>query len=425
MATAIKMPLLGMTMEEGIISKWLVSDGDSVTQGQVIAEFETDKINAEIEAPADGIIGGITAKEGEAVVVQGIVAYILEPGEDAPAPSDGAGEAAVEPASPAATPPPKPVSQVAATPVPQASASVTKPVTPTGAGLPQAPAAPTDGRIMASPLARKLARELGLDVAAIRGTGPGGRIVANDVRAGADVTIPEPAVAQVAAATVPFRGIRKTIADRMMQSLSAMAQLTLVSEADATEFVDLRTKLAAQHEAALGYRISFNDLLARIVTRALVEHPNMNATLQGENIVRQANVNIGLAVEIANGLAVPNVKNAQNMQLIELSTALHGLTENAAGGGLALDDLSGGTFTITNLGALEIDAFTPVINPPECAILGVGRIVAKPAVVNGEVAVRQMITLSLTFDHRLNDGAPAARFLQRIKQLVEQPYLLI
>jgi pyruvate dehydrogenase E2 component (dihydrolipoamide acetyltransferase) len=151
----------------------------------------------------------------------------------------------------------------------------------------------------------------------------------------------------------------------------------------------------------------------------------MNATLNGEDIVQNAQVNIGLAIEVTDGLVVPNVKNAQNLQLVDLASALHKLVADIGGGNLNLDDLTGGTFTITNLGALGVDAFTPIINPPECAILGVGRIVPKPAVVEGEVAVRQMMTLSLTFDHRLNDGAPAARFLQRISQLIEQPYLLI
>ena len=414
-----------MTMEEGIISKWLVEEGDPVTKGQVIVEFETDKINAEIEAPADGVIGGIAARAGESVKVQGIVAYVLAEGEELPA-----AEAPAEPVSqtPASPPPVAPAPQpVAPPPV------ATPPTQPVQAVSQAAPvtaqvAQPVGGRIKASPLARRLATEFGVDIAVLQGSGPGGRIVAKDVRAGADglrVAAPVPAAAPAAAAAVPLAGMRKVIADRMMQSLSTMAQLTLVTEVDATRFVELRTDLASQHEDALGFRISFNDLLARIVTRALVEHPHMNASLNGEQIVHNEHVNIGLAVEVPDGLVVPNVKNAQNMQLVELASAFRKLIADITGGDLNLNDLSGGTFTITNLGALGVDAFTPVINPPECAILGVGRIVAKPAVVDGEIAVRQMMTLSLTFDHRLNDGAPAARFLQRISQLIEQPYLLI
>ena len=418
MATPIKMPLLGMTMEEGIISKWLVSDGDTVTKGQVIVEFETDKINAEIEAPADGVIGGITAKAGESVKVQGVVAYILEEGEDPPAAGAEPVQIAETPAAVAA-PAPAITAASAAPPVPAVVQTI-----PAVVQIAQ----PADGRLKASPLAKRLAGELGVDLAIVRGSGPGGRIVADDVRAkadGATIDVVAPAAVAAAATTVPIAGMRKTIGDRMMQSLSTMAQLTLVTEVDATRFVELRTNLASQHAAAVDFKISFNDLLARIVTRALVEQPNMNATLNGDVIVQNRQVNIGLAVEVPSGLVVPNVKNAQNMQLVELASALHGMTADIGAGNLNLDDLTGGTFTITNLGALGVDAFTPVINPPECAILGVGRIVPKPAVVDGEIAVRQMMTLSITFDHRLNDGAPAARFLQRISQLIEQPYLLI
>ncbi len=405
-------------MEEGIISKWLVSDGDTVTKGQVIVEFETDKINAEIEAPADGVIGGITAKAGESVKVQGVVAYILEEGEDPPAAGAEPVQIAETPAAVAA-PAPAITAASAAPPVPAVVQTI-----PAVAQIAQ----PADGRLKASPLAKRLAGELGVDLAIVRGSGPGGRIVADDVRAkadGATIDVVAPAAVAAAATTVPIAGMRKTIGDRMMQSLSTMAQLTLVTEVDATRFVELRTNLASQHAAAVDFKISFNDLLARIVTRALVEQPNMNATLNGDVIVQNRQVNIGLAVEVPSGLVVPNVKNAQNMQLVELASALHGMTADIGAGNLNLDDLTGGTFTITNLGALGVDAFTPVINPPECAILGVGRIVPKPAVVDGEIAVRQMMTLSITFDHRLNDGAPAARFLQRISQLIEQPYLLI
>jgi pyruvate dehydrogenase E2 component (dihydrolipoamide acetyltransferase) len=368
----------------------------------------------------DGVIGGIAARAGESVKVQGVVAYVLEEGEEPPAAEAADGPVSAVPASPpAVAPAPPPVAIPPAQPV--RAVSQPPPVAVQAAR-------PADGRIKASPLAKRLATEFGVDIAVLQGSGPGGRIVAKDVRAGADglrVAAPVPAAAPAAAAAVPLAGMRKVIADRMMQSLSTMAQLTLVTEVDATRFVELRTDLASQHEDALGFRISFNDLLARIVTRALVEHPHMNASFNGEEIVQNEHVNIGLAVEVPDGLVVPNVKAAQNMQLVELASAFRKLIADIAGGDLNLNDLSGGTFTITNLGALGVDAFTPVINPPECAILGVGRIVAKPAVVDGEIAVRQMMTLSLTFDHRLNDGAPAARFLQRISQLIEQPYLLI
>ena len=309
--------------------------------------------------------------------------------------------------------------------------SVIRPAAPATVAVSAAPRQPA-GRVKSSPFARKLAAEAGISIATLTGSGPDGRIVAADIRAAeaappaapAALSVPVASAAMVGA-TVPFTGIRRLIADRMVDSLTNSAQLTLVSEADATALVGLRNELAAQYEPTIGFRIAYNDLFARIAVRALSEHPNMNARLEGDQIVQLPYVNIGLAIDLEGGLAVPNVKNAEAMQLIELAIALRHSITRATEGNLTLDDLTGGTFTITSLGPMDVDAFTPVLNPPECAILGIGRIQPKPAVVENEVTVRQLVTLSLTFDHRLNDGAPAARFLQRIKQLIEHPYLLI
>lgn len=464
---------MGMTMEEGIISTWLVAEGDTVKEGDLILEFETDKINANIEAPADGIIGGISAAPGESVKVQGIVCYLLEPGEELPTGDTQAPAAAPDTVAEAAPPVPSvPVQSapVAAAPVPpptpngRAKASplarkisaeqgidltavqgsgpggrivaedlsaVAPTAAPVIAVAATAPVGPAD-RIKSSPFARKLAAEAGIDIATLTGSGPNGRLVAADVRAAeaappaAAAVLRAPAAsADMVSSTVPFTGIRRLIADRMVESLTNSAQLTLVSEADATSLVGLRNELAAQYESTIGFRIAYNDLFARIAVRALGEHPNMNARLEGDQIVLLPYVNIGLAIDLEGGLAVPNVKNAESMQLVELAVALRDSISRATAGSLTLDDVTGGTFTITSLGPMDVDAFTPVLNPPECAILGIGRIQPKPAVFENEVTVRQMVTLSLTFDHRINDGAPAARFLQRIKQLLEHPYLLI
>ena len=422
MATPVRLPRMGITMEEGIISKWLVSEGDTVSAGQPLVEFETEKINAPVESPAAGIVGGIRVREGDVLEVLGVIAYILAPGEKPPAQDEPAPEAAQGPAAPVATP----LAGLKAESVAAVGGSPPVPRAPAPAAVSSAPPVRSDGRIKASPLARRIAGEAGVDIAQLVGSGPGGRVVAADVRAIAQraVAAPPPG-APVAGETLPLTSIRRAIGEKMMQSLAGMAQLTLVTEADATELVDLRTKLAAQHEKELGYRIAYNDLIARIAIRALVEQPHMNATLHGNEIVRLPHVNIGLAVDLERGLMVPNVKSAEAMQLVELSKTLRALIERTRAGKLTLDDISGGTFTITSLGPMEVDAFTPVINPPECAILGVGRIVEKPVALNGEVVIRQRVTLSLTFDHRVNDGAPAGRFLQRIKQLMEQPYLLI
>jgi pyruvate dehydrogenase E2 component (dihydrolipoamide acetyltransferase) len=391
---------MGMTMEEGLVTQWLVEPGAAVTKGQEILEFETDKISAAVEAPAAGVLGGIAAQVGDAVAVQGLLAYILEPGEEPPAA-------------------PELVPEPAAAPV-------------------AAPPTPIDGRLKASPLARRVARDLGVDLGRLSGSGPGGRIIEKDVRAAAGaapaVSAPGPAAAPAAASvpagpragtTIAMAGTRRVIAQRMTQSLRDSAQVTLVAEADGERFHALRTDLAARHASALGFKLSYNDVLMRICAGALQEHPRVNATLAGDEIRLLDYVNIGLAIEIGQDLVVPNIKHAERKSLTELATELRELVQRVQSEQLSLDDITGGTFTITNLGLYGIDAFTPVINPPEAAILGVGQLRPKASVVDGEVMARMRLTLSLTFDHRIVDGGPAARFLARVKELIEQPYLLL
>ncbi len=406
MATPIRMPLMGITMEEGIITRWLVDEGASVARGDVVLEFETDKINAEVEAPADGTLGGIMARAGETVKVQGVCAWVLAAGEAVPLETDNGHQDAPATAREAAP-------------------------APTGA-----PRADSGGRIFASPMARRLARENGIELAAVVGSGPRGRIVADDVRAAIDdqpaaIEVPQPVVS-VPAARAPvgvgeqLTGRRRVIAERMLASLQQSAQVTLNTEVDAGELVALRGKLADQYAGELGFKISYNDLLVRICARALDEYPNLQAQLDGERLVNPGSINIGLAIDAEDGLVVPNVKEVGKLQLVAIARSYRQLIDRSRTGSLQLDDLTGGTFTISNLGAMGVDTFTPVLNPPEAAILGVGRIARKPVVdQSGQLAIGSRMGLSLTFDHRINDGAAAARFLQRISQLVEQPFLLI
>ena len=435
------MPLMGMTMEEGAVTEWLVEDGAQVEKGQEILEFETDKINARVEAPAAGILGGIAAGPGDLVRVQGLLAWILEPGEAPPAEDpDPPAAAAASAAPPAAPPPPAPAPVPAApapapAPVAQAAAPVaTQPV----AVAPVAAAPPANGRIKASPLAKRVARELGVDLARVVGSGPGGRIIEKDVAAAAaaPAVAPMPIAAApplAAAATpdlaagqsIPLEGVRRVIAERMQQSLQGSAQVTLVAEADARRFHELRTELASRHESALGFRISYNDLLIRICAHALREHPRANSSLEGDAIRLHDVVNVGLAIEAGGDLVVANVKQADRKSLVEIAADLRGVVDRARANSLDLDDITGGTFTISNLGIYGIDAFTPVLNPPESAILGVGALREKAVARDGQVAAELSMTLSLTFDHRIIDGAPAARFLARIRELIEQPYLLL
>ncbi len=434
MATPIRMPLMGMTMEEGVVSEWLVDEGAEISKGQEILEFETDKINARVEAPADGLLGGVVAQSGDAVKVQGLLAWVLEAGETAPAedPNPPGGGSASE-AEPAAPVPQVPVAAPATQPPPQtpvAEASVVTATTP----VVQAPN--IGSRVKASPLAKRVARELGIDLVAVVGTGPGGRIIEQDVvnasKAPAAVapsttpTVAPVAVPELPAGTVvPMAGVRRVIADRMQQSLQQSAQVTLVAEADARRFHDLRTELAARHEAILGFRISYNDILVRICAQALREHTRANASIVGEEIHLHDVVHVGLAMESGTDLVVANVKHADRKTLVEIANDIHSLVVRARSDGLGLDDITGGTFTITNLGAYGVDAFTPVLNPPEAAILGVGALREKAVADDGQVVAQLSMTLSLTFDHRVLDGAPAARFLARIRELIEQPYLLL
>lgn len=434
MATPIRMPLMGMTMEEGVVSEWLVDEGAEISKGQEILEFETDKINARVEAPADGFLGGVVAQSGDAVKVQGLLAWVLEAGETAPAEDpDPPGGGSASETAPAAPVPQVPVAAPATQAPPQTPVAEASVVTATN---PVVQAPNIGSRVKASPLAKRVARELGIDLVAVVGTGPGGRIIEQDVvnasKAPAAVapsttpTVAPVAVPELPAGSVlPMAGVRRVIADRMQQSLQQSAQVTLVAEADARRLHDLRTELAARHEATLGFRISYNDILVRICAQALREHTRANASIVGDEIHLHDVVHVGLAMEAGTDLVVANVKHADRKTLVEIANDIHSLVVRARSDGLGLDDITGGTFTITNLGAYGIDAFTPVLNPPEAAILGVGALREKAVADDGQVVAQLSMTLSLTFDHRVLDGAPAARFLARIRELIEQPYLLL
>jgi pyruvate dehydrogenase E2 component (dihydrolipoamide acetyltransferase) len=461
MATEVILPKLGQTMEEGTIIEWFKKEGDKVQRGEVLFTVESDKATLESEAPARGILRKILVPAGMVVPVLTPVAVITRtPDEDI----SGFQVAGLEVSGPVAQP---------AAAEPEIIARAER-------GEPEI-SEPSVGRLFASPRARMRAREWGVELSVITGTGSGGRIVERDVRAyveslpkatpmahkvaadlgvdlmtvtgtgvGAKITqedvesaaaalraasaapapaaVPVPAIklppAEVAA-TVPVTGLRAIIAERMASSAHTTARVTLVTEADATVLVEARTRLKDEVSEEWGFAPGYTDLLALIVARALREYPYMNARLNGEVIEHLAHVNLGMAVDAERGLLVPVLHGADQMGLREFGTRFRELVGRAREGKSLPDELTGGTFTITNLGMFDVDAFTPVINPPEVAILGVGRIQPKPVARDGEVIVRQMVTLSLTFDHRLVDGAPAARFLQRIKRLVENPYLLL
>jgi pyruvate dehydrogenase E2 component (dihydrolipoamide acetyltransferase) len=464
------MPVLGETMNEGTVVEWLKQEGQPVSRGEVLFTVESDKATLEVEAPADGYLRQILVPAGTTVPVLTVVGLITgmpdEPVEESAnqqiskSANRQIGKSANQrapsaPLLPGSSAPLLPGSPAPPPPRLFASPRARKLAREKGVDLGRVSGSGPDGRIVerdvaaylaalpaVTPVARRMAEQAGLDLRAVQGSGPGGRITKEDVeRAIASTSAapsfpslpPLPSLPPSAPAEVPLSGIRAVIARRMAESHQTTAPVTLTTEADATEFVALRERLKASLAGELGFNLGYNDLLIKLVARALREFPYMNARLDGDGsadltagVIRQlAQVHVALAVDTERGLLVPVVRDADRKGLAEIARQVRDLVERARAGQALPDELSGSTFTITNLGAYEVDAFTPIINLPETAILGVGRIKARPAAVDGEVCVRQTMWLSLTFDHRLVDGAPAARFLQRIKQLVEEPYLLL
>ena len=395
MATEIALPQWGMEMQDGTVVKWLKNEGDPVEQGEPLVEIETAKLTTEMESTASGVLAHILVNVGETVPVRAVLAIVAAPGDAVPRPQ----RAAPPSATGAATAP----TQVARPP----------------AGR------PSDGRPSAqvTPVARRLAKEHGVDLDTVQGTGPRGRITDADVRGaieGAPATAPAPDVGIPVAKVVPLSGVRGAIARRMHQSAQSAAGVTLTTEADVTDLVSLQRWLVAEWRTHR-LRPMETELIVKAVARALKGHPRLNAVLVDNEVRELSEVNVGVAMALPEGLVVPVVRNADQTSLLEIARAVRDVASKSRAGGLSPQETMGGTFTITALGALDIDAFTPIINPPQVAILGVGRTVEKPAAHKGEVALRSMMHLSLTFDHRAMDGAPAAEFLRAVKRSLEAP----
>jgi pyruvate dehydrogenase E2 component (dihydrolipoamide acetyltransferase) len=448
MAVEIVMPRFGWTMEEGLLAEWTKHDGDPVKVGDILFTVESDKALNEVESFETGIlrIPPDAPQAGSTVKVGALLAYVVQPGESAPFEGQSTpAAAAIEPAA-------APTSAAASVATSTTAASRPKERTTVsprarriagelGVDLAQLRGTGRTGRIVerdvrdasaprssrtevrASPLARRAAAELGVDLEQLASAKPGMRLERADVEAAARMTASAPPRSEPAA---PISGVRRVIAERMMAGVHTTAPVTLTTEVDATELVRLRGQLKYDPAASAQPVPNYTDLMARLVAHALGEHPALNARLDGDAIIQSAAVHIGLAVDTERGLLVPVLRDVQSKGLRQIARESAALIERARAGKLAADDMRGSTFSITNLGMYDIDAFTPIINLPECAILGLGRIVPKQVVVDAaaeRVSIRQMLFLSLTFDHRLVDGAPAARGLQRIKQLIEQPYL--
>jgi pyruvate dehydrogenase E2 component (dihydrolipoamide acetyltransferase) len=391
MAVEVVMPKFGLTMQQGTIQQWFRAEGESVTAGDPLFEVETEKVLYEVEAPSDGVVAAILYPVESVVPVGSVVAVIAVAGEDPVAVASRYEKTAAQvvPSIPAA---------------PAAQSEVVREERRTAAATPTESGPPGD-RVTATPAARKLAKERGIDLASVKGTGPGGRVTREDVE---NVLSAAPAAPEV----VPWQGMRKRIAARMFQSLQTTAQLTITTEVDVTEMVHRRVRLQK------GQPITYNDLLVHAVGRALREHPRLNATVEGQAARVHLDVNVGVAVALDEGLIVPVIRNADRKSPAEIAQESRELGEKARAGTLSVDDVSGGTFTVSNLGMYGVDAFTPIIDLPQVAILGVGRVRQKPVVHEGEIAIRHTLILSLTFDHRAVDGVPAAAFLQSVVKYV-------
>ncbi len=449
MAKEFFIPKLGQTVEEVTLVRWLVEDGAEVSQGQEVLEVETDKAIFPVESNGKGILHRGPFEEGDVLPVLKVVAIIGGPGDkfvageetDKPAVSDSQPEAAVAPSPAPTAPSTETVSgRVFASPRARKLAAAEgvdlARVSPSGGNGTRVVERDVATYLMSAPkstpLAQKMAADAGVDLNTLTGSGPAGKIMKADVAraiAPAAISSPLTSTANLPIAEViervPLKGVRAIIAERMAASVHTSARVTLITEVDATAFVEARTRIKERVEEEWGFAPGYNDLLARIVSVALREHPYMNARLAADAIEWLGHINLGMAMDTERGLLVPVIQDADRKSLRELGIEFRELVERARAGRSLPDDLTGGTFTITNLGSFGIDAFTPIINLPEAAILGVGRIAPRPVAVEGAVEVRSTCTLSLVFDHRLTDGAPAARFLQTVSRYIEEPYLLL
>lgn len=449
MAFEITVPRLGWSMEEGTFVRWLKKDGDSVKPGEALFELEGEKAAQDIEAVDGGIlrIPANSPAPGTTVAVGSVVGYLVAEGEAVPS---GGGLAAQGAPESKATPViDHTANQSVATAEMQVAPPVAAPsvrrlarelgvslaqlvgsgpagrITTADLGLGQSSrqiSHPTGRSTVASPRARRVARELGLDWSQIAGTGRDGRVRERDVRANADrgarsgrEAVLAPTVAGHA---IPLTRHRRTIADRMMSSQQNSAPVTLTTRVDATNLVSLRQQFKAAGGAVIP---SYTDIVIKLVSMALADHPTVMMQWAGEQIVVPQQISIGVAVDTEAGLLVPVIRDVPGLSLIDLTAESNRLITLARDGRLKAGDMQGGVFTVTNLGAYGIDAFTPIINSPESAILGLGRIRREPTVVDNQIVPRDQLTLSLTFDHRVVDGAPAARFLQAVSQAIETP----
>ena len=411
MATNVVMPQMGYDMREGTVVRWYKQEGETVDRGEVIADIETDKATVEFEAYTGGVLGRIVAEAGVAVPVGQLIAIITEPGEAVP-------EAAPVPAAPA--PAPAPAAAPAAPPTP--------------APAPEPAPASADGQVRASPIARRLARERGIDLSTINGTGPNGRITERDVEsyqapAAAPVPAtpaPAPAAQPVAAPTdsrIELSRMRQTIARVTSDSKSTAPHFYVTAEIDMGKAMALRRDV--NDESDPENRVSVNDLMVKACALALAKHPKFNSFFRGDHLEVHGSMNVGIAIALDTGLILPGVSNCENKSLVQIAAATKDLISRANSGTLRNEEYSSTTFSISNMGMFDVESFTAIIYPPHAAILAVGSVKQQPVVRDGELAVGTMMKATLSTDHRVADGAEAAQFLMEIKRVLENPVSLL
>jgi pyruvate dehydrogenase E2 component (dihydrolipoamide acetyltransferase) len=422
--TKVHMEALSPTMEEGQLVQWLKSEGDEIANGDILAEIETDKATMELVARGDGVLRKIFLPDGGTAEVGAVIGVIAGADEDISGVEGVGGGAAAAPAAPEAAAPVAVSAEPAATPAP----------TPAPTESASAPAAPvaTGGRVKASPLARRLAEEMGVDLLSVAGSGPAGRIVKRDVEAAKAAGVSAPAATAIAAWTpdeaeyedVPTSQMRKAIAKRLVTSIGPVPTFYLTMDIDMGRVMEARKSINAMLERD-GGKISINDIVLKAVAGALRQHPNCNAQWQDGFIRRFNAIHIGVAVAVPDGLITPIVRNAHLKGLAQIGSEVRELAGRAREKKLMPDEYTGATFSVSNLGMFGIHEFTAIINPPESAILAVGGIEETPVVENGEVVVRPRMRITLSCDHRVIDGAQGSRFLQTLKGMLEEPTAIL
>jgi pyruvate dehydrogenase E2 component (dihydrolipoamide acetyltransferase) len=393
MAISVVMPALEMAQETGKLLAWRKKEGEVVTKGEPLLEIETDKAVVEIEAPSDGILAGITSHEGAVVPVGETIAWIVGPGEQPPARS--------------------------ATPTPTARSKQEPAKTATAA--PSAAVAPASQNINISPKARRLAKERGIDIAQIHGTGPDGTITTEDVLAAKESSGAAPKADAASPASGALSTIARLMAERTTKSWMTVPHFFMIRDVDAGALLDLQKKIKAQSQSSQTASPTITDCLVSLVARILERHSVMNATWANDAVRLNSSINISLAIAVSEGVVAPVIQNANKVTLAEIAAQRAAVTERARAARLLPADLSGGTFTISNLGMFKVDAFTAIITPPQAAVLAVGAVSDRVVAVDGKPAVRPVMTLSLSSDHRLIDGARAAAFLNDVVDAIREP----